>query len=309
VGKKVFEFEFNKKSVPLFWKLLHVLAYLFLFRPLKNQFGFLQGRIFASGGAPLSPDLMKFYYSIGVPIVEGYGLTESTGMCFLSRPNEMKIGSVGKPLFGLELKLTDDGEIMLRGDHIFKGYYRNPKGTEEVVKDDWLYTGDVGRIDEDGDLWITDRKKDIIIKLSDKTIYEKTYLDPLETVKINVSRENINIDLVVGIIFTPESRENNLIAKSINISGNNILTGQIISIKNNEIVINEINTKKEYKIVINDKTEYYQENNKENITFPLNLDIVNGDQIKVDENISLFLVKNIDEETNFIAKKIIIFKK
>jgi long-chain acyl-CoA synthetase len=170
VGKKVFEFKFNKKSVPVYWRLLHVLAHFFLFRPLKNQFGFLEGRIFASGGAPLSPDLMKFYYSIGVPIIEGYGLTESTGMCFLSRQNEMKIGSVGKPLFGLELKLTDDGEILLRGDHIFKGYYRNPKGTEEVVKDGWLYTGDVGRIDEDGDLWITDRKKDIIITAGGKNI-------------------------------------------------------------------------------------------------------------------------------------------
>ncbi|MFC1823907.1 AMP-dependent synthetase/ligase [Thermodesulfobacteriota bacterium] len=170
IGKKVFEYKQNRQPVPIIWKLLHVLAYYFLFRPLKNQMGLLQARLFASGGAPLSPDLMKFYYAIGVPILETYGATESTASVFVPRDDEIKIGGVGKPFHGVEAKIAEDGEILLRGDVVFQGYYGNPEATKSTIIDQWLHTGDVGEVDEDGDLHITGRKKDIIITAGGKNI-------------------------------------------------------------------------------------------------------------------------------------------
>jgi long-chain acyl-CoA synthetase len=138
---------------------------------LKNQLGLLEARIFVSGAAPLSPDIMLFYHSIGIPVRECYGMTEMSGISFMPKDSEIKIGGVvGKPIPGVEVRLAEDGEILQKGDTVFKGYYGNPQASEEAVRDGWLYTGDVGVIDEDGDLRITDRKKDIIITAGGKNI-------------------------------------------------------------------------------------------------------------------------------------------
>ena len=170
VGVRVAEFKLENRPVPLHWKILYGLAYLLLFRPLRNHLGLLDARIFVSGAAPLSPDLMKFYHAIGVPVRECYGMTEMSGISFMPRNGEIKIGGVGKPIPGVEFKLADDGEILQRGDSVFAGYYGNPRATREVIIDGWLHTGDVGEVDEDGDLRITDRKKDIIITAGGKNI-------------------------------------------------------------------------------------------------------------------------------------------
>ncbi|MBI4962103.1 MAG: AMP-binding protein [Desulfomonile tiedjei] len=170
IGMRVAELKLQKKPVPIHWKMLYGLAYLLLFRPLRNHLGLLEAHIFVSGAAPLSPDLMKFYHAIGIPVREAYGMTESTGISFMPRNGEIKSGGVGKPIPGVEFKIADDGEILLRGDPVFEGYYGNPAATRDAVVDGWLHTGDVGEVDGDGDLRITDRKKDIIITAGGKNI-------------------------------------------------------------------------------------------------------------------------------------------
>lgn len=170
IGMKVSELKLKKRPIPLHWKALYGMAYLLLFRPLRNHLGLLDARIFVSGAAPLSPDLMRFYHAIGVPVRECYGMTEMSGISFVPRDGEIKIGGVGKPIPGVEIKLAEDGEILQRGDSVFAGYYGAPEATREVVIDGWLHTGDVGELDDDGHLKITDRKKDIIITAGGKNI-------------------------------------------------------------------------------------------------------------------------------------------
>lgn len=170
IGERVSQYRLKNKSVPLFWRLLHWIAYFCLFRPLKNQLGLLQTRIFVSGAAPLSPDLIKFYHSIGVPVRECYGMTEMSGISFMPKDHEIRVGGVGKPIPGVEFKLGEDGEIFQKGDSVFVGYYGNPKATQDTILDGWLHTGDVGQVDGEGILYLTDRKKDIIITAGGKNI-------------------------------------------------------------------------------------------------------------------------------------------
>ncbi len=170
IGVKVSNFRLKKQRTPILWKMLYGLAYLALFRPLRNQLGLLNARIFVSGAAPLSPDLMRFYHAIGVPVRECYGMTEMSGISCMPPNDEIKIGGVGKPIPGVEIKIAEDGEILQKGDSVFLGYYGNPEATKEVIKDGWLHTGDVGELDSDGHLKITDRKKDIIITAGGKNI-------------------------------------------------------------------------------------------------------------------------------------------
>ena len=123
-----------------------------------------------SGAAPISPDILHFFQSIGVNLIEGYGQTEGTGVTSISRVGKVKFGTVGPPLTGIEVKIAADGEILVKSPGVFKGYYKNPQGTAEAIEDGWLHSGDVGEIDEDGNLKITDRKKDIIVTAGGKNI-------------------------------------------------------------------------------------------------------------------------------------------
>ena len=171
VGRKAAEYRLSYRQPPLHWRGLYALAYLLLFRPLRNQLGLLDARIFVSGAAPLSPDIMRFYHAIGVPIRECYGMTEMSGISFIPRDGEIGVGGVvGKPIPGVTFKIAEDGEILQSGEPVFEGYYRNPEATREAVRDGWLHTGDVGEVDEKGNLRITDRKKDIIITAGGKNI-------------------------------------------------------------------------------------------------------------------------------------------
>jgi long-chain acyl-CoA synthetase len=170
IGERVSQYRLGNKPVPLYWRFLNWVAYLFLFRALKNQLGLLQTRIFVSGAAPLSPDLIKFYHSIGIPVRECYGMTEMSGISFMPKDHEVRVGGVGKPIPGVEFKLGEDGEIFQKGDSVFVGYYGNPKATQETIVDGWLGTGDVGQVDGEGILYLTDRKKDIIITAGGKNI-------------------------------------------------------------------------------------------------------------------------------------------
>jgi long-chain acyl-CoA synthetase len=160
----------NFRPVPVFLEFGYRLAHLAVFRKLKKRMGFDRIRVAYSGAAPISPDVLHGFQSIGVNLVEGYGQTEGTGVTTLSRIGRAKFGTVGQPLTETTVRIADDGEILVKSPGVFKGYFKDAEATREALKDGWLYSGDVGRIDSDGYLQITDRKKDIIVTAGGKNI-------------------------------------------------------------------------------------------------------------------------------------------
>ncbi|MDP2854785.1 MAG: long-chain fatty acid--CoA ligase [Smithellaceae bacterium] len=178
VGKKYNDRALTGKKTPMYLALAYHILYFVVFRKLKKRLGFDRVRLGASGAAPISPDVLKFFQSIGIPIREGYGMTETTGITHMSSEKEYKVGTVGKALPGTEVKIAEDGEILVKHKGIFKGYYKDEELTKEVLIDGWMHTGDVGVIDEEGYLKLTDRKKDLIITAGGKNIAPQ-YLENL----------------------------------------------------------------------------------------------------------------------------------
>jgi len=170
IGERVARFRWERKEVPVHWRLLYAMAYLAMFRHLRKKLGLLRGRLFYTGAAPLSPDVIRFFHAIGVWVKESYGMTEMSGMVSVQLGNDIRPGNVGKVFDEIECKIARDGEILLKGNSVFSGYYQNPRATAEAVRDGWFYTGDVGEIDEEEHLLIKDRKKDIIITSGGKNI-------------------------------------------------------------------------------------------------------------------------------------------
>ena len=170
IGMKYAGLTLNFKPVPLYLKVAYLAAYLAVFRKLKERLGFDRVQLAISGAAPISPEVLKFFHAIGLPMIEGYGQTEGTGVTSVTRVENIKIGKVGPPLPGVEVKIAPDGEILVKGPGVFKGYFKNPEATTETLRDGWLHSGDVGELDGDGFLKITDRKKDLIITAGGKNI-------------------------------------------------------------------------------------------------------------------------------------------
>jgi long-chain acyl-CoA synthetase len=137
------------------------LADRLVFRKIRETLGFDQIQVCVSGSAAISPDMLRFFYGLGIEILEGYGLTETTAPATFNRPGQAKFGTVGVPLPGVEVRLAADGEILVKGNNVFAGYFKDPKTTQETLVDGWLKTGDIGTLDLEGYLRITDRKKDL----------------------------------------------------------------------------------------------------------------------------------------------------
>jgi long-chain acyl-CoA synthetase len=183
IGREVSRLESAGRPVPAGLRAKHRIADKLVFGKVREPLG---GRLRmpGSGGAPLSPEIIEFFDAVGVRIVEGYGLTECTTACSANRPDEYRFGSVGKPLPGFEVRIAPDGEIELRSDTVFKGYFKDPEATAAVLGDDgWLKTGDIGHLDEDGFLFITDRKKDIIVTAGGKNVAPQNIENDLKTSK------------------------------------------------------------------------------------------------------------------------------
>jgi long-chain acyl-CoA synthetase len=142
-----------------------------LFKNVRGLFG-QNIRECVTGAAPIAPEILEFFFACGVPVMEGYGMTETSTSATVNRPdgNNFRFGSVGKAQSGVELKIADDGEVLIKGPNIFQGYYKNEDATKGALEDGWLHTGDLGRLDDDGFLYITGRKKDIIITAGGKNI-------------------------------------------------------------------------------------------------------------------------------------------
>lgn len=179
-GKAYSKLKIEKKNIPFLLSLKYKIADKLVFRKIKERVG---GRIkfFGCGGAPLSKEIIEFFYAVGLPVLEAYGLTETTAPSTISTPEEVKIGYVGKPLNGVEIKIAEDGEILIRGPNVFKGYFKNEEATKEAIVDGWFHTGDIGEIDKDGFLKITDRKKDLIITAGGKNIAPQNIENYLKT--------------------------------------------------------------------------------------------------------------------------------
>ncbi len=156
--------------VPLALSAARVLTYWPVLEPLKRRIGFDRIRLALSGAAPAAPELFDYFQALGIPLVEGYGMTESTGVICVNRQEAPLVGTVGEPIRGIEVTLGEDGEICTRGPHVFKGYFKDPEQTRETIDaEGWLHTGDVGEWQE-GRLKIVDRKKDILITAGGKNI-------------------------------------------------------------------------------------------------------------------------------------------
>ena len=172
-----------KRRIGPWLALKHRIADALLFRRLRERVG---GRLrfFISGGAPLAKELAEFFYGCGIRICEGYGLTESAPVITINRLEEIRFGSIGKPLSNVEVALAEDGELLARGPNIMRGYYKLPEATAEVLTaDGWLKTGDIAHRDEEGYLYITDRKKELLVTAGGKNVAPQPIENLLKTNK------------------------------------------------------------------------------------------------------------------------------
>lgn len=190
IGQRYAQLIDQRRRIPLSLSLQQKVADKLVFSKWRSGVG---GRLryFVSGGAPLSSALSYAFFGAGIPILQGYGMTE-TCVVSANRPDNHKAGSIGIPFDGIEIQIAADGEILVRGPNVMQGYYNHPEATAEVIKDGWFYTGDVGRMDEDGHLYLTDRKKDLF-KLSNGK-----YVAPQQVESLIKQSALVNQVVVVG---------------------------------------------------------------------------------------------------------------
>jgi long-chain acyl-CoA synthetase len=169
VGKKMREVERSGRKPGFLLRRKYDFANKKVLSKIRGLFGG-KIRLAVSGAAPINPDILRFFDAAGVLVLEGWGMTETSTAATISSEEDFKVGTIGKPFPGCEIKIADDGEILVKGPNVFQGYYKNEEATRETIVDGWLHTGDIGEIDEDGFIKITGRKKDIIITAGGKNI-------------------------------------------------------------------------------------------------------------------------------------------
>ena len=204
VGYRMADFILAKKDPPIGWRFLSRVGYLLLFRSLNNYFGLTRLRHAYTGGAPLGPEIFKMFLALGVKIRQVYGATETTAGTIAHRTDDIRLETVGVPLPEVEVKTTDTGELLTKGDVVFKGYYKNPEATAQAIIDGWFYTGDAALIDEDGHVVIIDRLADVM-KLSDgsrfspQLIENKLKFSPFITDAVVIGQEKPYIAAMVSV--------------------------------------------------------------------------------------------------------------
>ena len=192
VGRRVSQLRQAKRPVPPVLAVQHRIADRLVYSKVKARLGG-RLRVANAGGAPLSRDIAEFFHAIDILVLEGYGLSEVTTAATVNRPSAFKFGTVGRPLPGVEVRLADDGEILIRSNTVFAGYYHDDEATRATIDDEgFVHTGDVGHIDDDGFLVITDRKKDIIVTAGGKNVAPQNLENELKAHKV------ISQALVVG---------------------------------------------------------------------------------------------------------------
>lgn len=188
-------------------RLRYRVAWLLAFRSLRDKLGLGRVRVALSGAAPIAPQVLEFFWTMGVPIREAYGQTENSALCTFMPADDVRLGTVGKPAPGCEVRIAEDGEILTRSAGVFLGYFKNPEATADTVDaDGWLHTGDIGELDEDGFLRITDRKKDIIItaggkNISPSEIENKLKVSPFVREAIVIGDRRKYLVALIGIEF------------------------------------------------------------------------------------------------------------
>ncbi len=155
---------------PVLLRLAYWLAHGLVLMPLKRRLGLDRARLVISGAAPIAPDVLWYFHSLGVPIREVYGQTEGSGPTTIHQGEEIRLGTVGRPLPGVEVRIAEDGEILVRGPNVFAGYFKDPEATAATLAGGYLHSGDIGEMDADGFLRITDRKKDLFITAGGKNV-------------------------------------------------------------------------------------------------------------------------------------------
>jgi long-chain acyl-CoA synthetase len=179
-GKRYSALKLSGETIPGGLSFKRKLADKLVFSKIKAKTG---GRVrfFVSGGAPLSKDIAEFFHAIGIVILEGYGLTETSPVLAVNTFDHLRFGTVGKPIPGVEIRIAPDGEILAKGPNIMKGYYKKEVETREVLEGGWFHTGDIGHLDEDGFLVITDRKKDLLVTSGGKNVAPQPIENLLKT--------------------------------------------------------------------------------------------------------------------------------
>ncbi len=176
VGYKVADLRFQKKPVSFGWRVLYRLATWALFRALRDRLGFTRLRSGSTGGAALGPDVFRFFHGMGVPLKQIYGQTEISGISCIHRGDDIQFHTVGMPIPGTEVKISERGEILSRSPAVFLGYYKNEQATREALEGGWLHSGDAGYLAEDGHLVVIDRIKDVM-RLADGTQFSPQFIE------------------------------------------------------------------------------------------------------------------------------------
>ncbi len=176
IGYHVAHLKFNKKPAPWYWQFLSWLAHITVHKKLKDHLGLSRVRNAYTGGAAMGPDHFRFFHALGVNLKQIYGQTEVAGISVVHRNGDIKFDTVGHPIPGTEIKITEDGEIITKSSSVFLGYYKNPEATEKTIRDGWLHSDDRGFIDDDGHLVVFDRTKDVFT-LRDGKPFSPQYLE------------------------------------------------------------------------------------------------------------------------------------